>query len=75
MDDIDIAETGCQCSEGKWGEPCPCCGQVLPVALPWGYGRPCSKPTYERGRGWDGREVDERSEQLYRSRWGRTPRS
>lgn len=33
----------CQSVRGQWGEICPDCGRRLPEALPWGYGRPCSR--------------------------------
>ena len=39
------------------------CGVLIrihpPLAkpLPWGYGRPCSRTSLDRGHGWDGREM------------------
>jgi hypothetical protein len=58
----------CQSTGGEWGKPCPDCGQVLPTALPWEYGRPCAKTALDRGHGWDGREMPQHTARE-RARW------
>lgn len=67
----ELAAGDCECVDGEWGGTCPGCGATLPKPLPWDYGRPCSKPAFELGRGWDGKPITPQGEKLYHSRWGR----
>lgn len=62
--------TECESVRGTWGGICPDCGQRLPEALPWDYGRPCSKTSLDRGRGWDGRPAVQHTD-AERERWAR----
>lgn len=51
-----------------WGEPCPDCGEMLPIAKDWSEGRPCSRTALDRGRGWDGRALPKHTDKVI-ARW------